>query len=70
MEQKRGWQTLYKLRTTQRAMERQILGITWRDHKRNTWIGQTTKIKDVAKIIAERKWNFTGHVARDRDNKS
>lgn len=45
-------QIVYKLRSTQRAIERQILGVTWRNHKRNTWIGQTTNIKHVTETIA------------------
>lgn len=53
-----------KLRVTQKAMERAMLGITLRDKVRNTDIRAKTKITDVMERTAELKWQWAGHVAR------
>ena len=53
-----------KLRGTQRAMERCMLGITFRDKVTNQWIRQQTKVVDVMEEIASLKWNWAGHIAR------
>ena len=53
-----------KLNVTQRSMERQMLNISLRDRKRNAWIRQQTKICDIMRRIASRKWQWAGHVAR------
>ena len=47
-----------KLRATQRAMERSMLGITLRDKMTNQWIRQQTKVVDVMEEIASLKWNW------------
>ena len=58
-----------KLRVTQRAMERSMLGITLRDKMTNQWIRQQTKVVDVMEEIASLKWNWAGHIARMVDER-
>ncbi len=58
-----------KLQTTQRSMERAMIGITRRDRKTNIWIRQQTGIKDIVVRIKELKWQWAGHVARANNNK-
>ena len=58
-----------KLRVTQRAMERSMLGISLRDKKTNQWIRQQTKVVDVMERIASLKWNWAGHIARMSDER-
>ncbi|XP_042861523.1 uncharacterized protein LOC122246823 [Penaeus japonicus] len=48
----------------ERAHERIMLGITWRDRKTAEWAKQKTKVKDILEIIRKLKWNWAGHVAR------
>lgn len=55
------------LETTQRAMERAMLGISIRDRIRNEEIRRRTKVTDVIRYMAEMKWRWAGHVAR-QDN--
>ena len=61
-------QTL-KLRTMQRAHERTMLNITWRDRKTCQWIREKTKVLDIMETISKLKWNWAGHVARRTDNR-
>ena len=61
-------QTL-KLRTMQRAHERIMLNITWRDRKTAQWIREKTKVRDILETISKLKWNWAGHVARRTDNR-
>lgn len=58
-----------KLRTTQRAIERLMLGISLRDHNRNEQIRRKTKVEDVMKAIATMKWRWVGHVARQEKSR-
>ncbi len=44
-----------KLRSAQRGMERKMLGITWRDRKRATWIREQTKVEDILMTIKKKK---------------
>ncbi|XP_050306270.1 uncharacterized protein LOC126743283 [Anthonomus grandis grandis] len=53
-----------RLRATQRAMERAMLGTSLRDHIRNDEIRRRTKVTDVMRRVAELKWRWAGHVAR------
>lgn len=53
-----------RLRTTQRAMERAMLGISLRDRIRNEEIRKRTRVTDVMRRAAELKWRWAGHVAR------
>ncbi|XP_048522724.1 uncharacterized protein LOC125504564 [Dendroctonus ponderosae] len=45
-------------------MERSMLGISLRDKIRNTEIRRKTKVKDMIEHVAELKWQWAGHVAR------
>lgn len=58
-----------RLKITQRAIERTMLGIHLRDHIRNEEIRSKTKVKDVMERIATLKWSWVGHVARQDDTK-
>jgi len=49
-----------KLRTTQRAIERMMLGISLRDHITNASIRQRNKVENVITSIAHLKWSWTG----------
>ncbi len=49
-----------KLRSAQRGMVRKMLGITWRDRKRATWIREQTKVEDVLMMIKKKKWSWVG----------
>jgi hypothetical protein len=53
-----------KLKCVQRAMERQMLGVSIRDKIRNEEIRRRTKVTDIATRIAKLKWQWAGHVAR------
>ncbi len=58
-----------KLRSAQRGMERRMLGITWKDRKRASWIMEQTKVEDFLVTIKNKKWTWAGHVMRRRDNR-
>jgi len=60
-------QTTQRLRVTQRAMERCMLGITRRDRKTNEWTRAQTKVGDVIKTAKKLKWKWAGHIARRTD---
>ena len=56
------------LRTTQRAMERAMLGISLRERIRNENIIRRTGVTDVIERIAKLKWQWIGHIGRqDRE---
>ncbi len=44
-----------RLRSAQREMERRMLGITWRDRKRASWIREQTKVEDIVVTIKNKK---------------
>ena len=58
-----------KLRTMQRAHERIMLGLTWRDHKTAQYIREKTRVRDIIESIKNLKWRWAGHVARMADNR-
>src|SRR5438552_13150505 len=58
-----------RLRTTQRSMERAMIGITKRDHKTNEWVRKQTGIQDIVARVKQLKWQWAGHLARTRDNR-
>ena len=60
---------LQKLQTTQRNMERCMLGITRKDRKHNTWIREKTGVTDIIKRVKMLKWQWAGHVARRTDSR-
>lgn len=47
--------SMEKLQADQRALERQIIGVLLRDHKRNEWIRVIIKLRDVD---FRNKWKF------------
>lgn len=53
----------------QRAHERIMLNINWRDRKTAKWIRSQTKVRDVMEVISDLKWKWAGHVARRFDNR-
>ncbi len=58
-----------KLRSSQRGMERKILGVIWRDRKRKTWIREQTKIEDILTMIKKKKWSLVGPIMRRTHNR-
>ena len=57
------------LSVAQRKMERSMLGITLRDHKRNTWIRHQTGVNYIIDVIKEGIHGWAGHIARFKDNR-
>ena len=53
----------------QRKMERIMLGITLRDHKRNTWIRHQTCVNFTIDVVKKGIHRWAGHVARFNDNR-
>ncbi|KAL0832165.1 hypothetical protein ABMA28_001622 [Loxostege sticticalis] len=58
-----------RLKVTQRAMERAMLGVSLRDRIRNEEIRRRTKVTDIARRIANLKWQWAGHIARRTDGR-
>ncbi len=58
-----------KLRIAQRGKERIMLGITWKDKKRASWIREQTNVEEILRTIKNKKWTWAGHVMRRRDNR-
>lgn len=58
-----------KLRTTQRAIERGMLGISLRDRITNEEIRRRTKVEDVIEKTARAKWRWAGHIARQEETR-
>ena len=54
---------------TQRKMERSMFGINWEDRKTNEWIRSQTKVRDILRIIKERKMIWAGHISRMTDSR-
>ena len=52
----------------QRYIERFMLGITLRDHKRNTWIRHQTVVNVIIYVIKKGTHGWAGHIAQFRDN--
>ena len=61
--------SMQRLQTTQRSMERCMLGITRKDKKRISWIRNKTKVIDVIQRVKNAKWSWAGHIARRTDNR-
>ena len=58
-----------RIAATQRKMERSMLGINWEDRKKNEWIRSQTKVRDIVRVIKERKWTWAGHISRIKDKR-
>ena len=54
---------LRKLRLTQRAMERAMLGVSLSDQIRKEYIRRGTKVTDIARRIVKLKWQWAGQIA-------
>ena len=57
-----------KLAVARTKMERSMLNITYRYRKTNIWVREKTKVTDVIDQVRRRKWTWTGHFSRIRDN--
>ncbi|CAH2237722.1 jg13474 [Pararge aegeria aegeria] len=49
-----------RLRITQRAMERAMLGVPLRDQIRNEEIRRRIRVTDIAQRVAKLKWKWAG----------
>ncbi len=58
-----------KLRNAQRGMERRVLGRTWRDKKRASWIMEQTKVEDILMTVKNKKRTWARHVMCRCDNR-
>lgn len=58
-----------KLRVMQRKMERRMVGVTLRDRRRNDWLREQTKVKDIVVALKENKWRWAGHIGRMENQK-
>src|SRR5277367_4697255 len=58
-----------RLSTTQRSVERAMIGITKRDRQTNKWVRQQTGLQDIIGRIKQLKWQWAGHLARTSDNR-
>lgn len=61
--------TVSKIRITQRAMERSMLGLSLRDKVPNIEVRDRTKVMDAIEKITTLKWNWAGHIARLNDDR-
>ena len=57
------------LSVAQRKMERIMLGITLRDHKRNIWTRHQTGVNDIVDVINKEICGWAEHIARFKDNR-
>ncbi|PIK46507.1 endonuclease-reverse transcriptase [Apostichopus japonicus] len=58
-----------KLRVTESAMERIMIGVTRRDRVTNQNLREKTNVQDIIKEIKVKKWRWAGHLARQHDNR-
>ncbi|XP_060530472.1 uncharacterized protein LOC132704478 [Cylas formicarius] len=58
-----------KLQTTQRAMERRMIGVTLRDRINNNIIRERSKVTDVIERLCRLRWSWAGHIARSKDDR-
>ncbi|CAH2232298.1 jg21680 [Pararge aegeria aegeria] len=58
-----------RLRVTQRAMERAMIGVSLRDRIRNVEIRRRTRVTDIAQRVAKLKWQWAGHIVRRKDGR-
>ncbi|CAH2243454.1 jg9370 [Pararge aegeria aegeria] len=58
-----------RLRVTQRAMERAMLGVSLLDRIRNVEIRRRTRVTDIAQRVAKLKWQWAGHIVRRKDGR-
>ncbi|CAH2267737.1 jg4344 [Pararge aegeria aegeria] len=58
-----------RLRVTQRAMERAMLGVSLRDQIRVEEIRRRTRVTDIVQRVAKLKWQWAGNIARRTDGR-
>ncbi|CAH2217300.1 jg22393 [Pararge aegeria aegeria] len=59
-----------RLRVTQKAMERAMLGVSLRDRIRNVEIRRRTRVTDIAQRVAKLKWQSAeGHIVRRKEGR-
>ena len=58
-----------KLRVTERAMERILIGVTRRDKVTNQNLRMKTNVRDIIREIKTKKWRWAGHLARQCANR-
>ncbi|CAH2237956.1 jg4650 [Pararge aegeria aegeria] len=58
-----------RIRVTQRAMERAMLGVSLRNQIRNVGIRRRARVTDIAQQVAKLKWQWAGHIVRRRDGR-
>ena len=58
-----------RMKVTQRAMERTMLGITRRDRWKNEFIRSKTGVDDIITCMQKAKWRWAGHLARTEDDR-
>ncbi|CAH2235486.1 jg1845 [Pararge aegeria aegeria] len=56
-----------RLRVTQRAMERAMLGVSLRDQIKNVEIRRRTRVIDIAQRVAKLKWEWAGQIVGRKD---
>ena len=62
-------ETIHKMRSVQRAMERKIIGVSLLDKINHSIIREKTKFNDVVRHILKMKWSWAGHIGRISDNR-
>ena len=58
-----------RLRVTERAMERIMIGVTKKDRLTNIDLRQKSGVQDIILTIKSKKWRWAGHLARRHDNR-
>ena len=58
-----------KLRVTERAMERIMVGVTRKDRVKNSELREKTNVRDIITEIKTKKWRWAGHLSRRLDNR-
>ena len=59
---------MLKLRSAERAHERIMLNVTWKDHKTAAWLREQTKLRDIVETAKQLNC-LAGHLARIKDNR-
>jgi len=57
-----------KIITTQLAMERKMIGTTWKDKTANKRVKEPTELPDALFVLKSAKQKWAGHVVRASDN--
>jgi hypothetical protein len=60
---------IMRINVTQKAMETAMLGVSLRNRIRNDEIRKRTKVTDIARLIADLKWQWAEHITRMTDGR-